>query len=71
MNLGVKACDGRIYGANQYLDRVDVFTVSDHGQLSLEHSIDGLGMPHGVDLRGNRLAVTNYADQTLRVMALG
>lgn len=67
----VKACDGRIYGANQYLDRVDVFTVSDHGQLSLEHSIDGLGMPHGVDLRGNRLAVTNYADQTLRVMALG
>ena len=67
----VKAFDGRIYGANQYLDRVDVFALSDRGHLSLEHSINGLGMPHGLDLRRNRLAVTNYADQTLRVMALG
>jgi hypothetical protein len=66
----VKAHDGRIYAANQYLDRVDVFTLSATGQLSLDRTIDGLKMPHGLDVRGKRLAVTNYADQTLRVMAL-
>lgn len=67
----VKAHDGRIYAANQYLDRVDVIRLSDWGILSLDRSIGGLGVPHGVDLRGDRLAVTNYADQTLRVIALG
>lgn len=65
-----KAHNGEIYAANQYLDRVDVFTLSADGKLSLSKTIDGLGMPHGLDLRDNRLAVTNYEDQTLRIMEL-
>ncbi len=65
-----KAYDGEIYAANQYLDRVDVFSLSDDGRLSLSRSIEGMGMPHGLDVRNNKLAVTNYGDQTLRIMDL-
>lgn len=65
-----KAYNGKIFAANQYLDRVDVFTLSAEGKLSLSRSIKGMGMPHGLDLRNNKLAVTNYGDQTLRILEL-
>jgi hypothetical protein len=65
-----KAYNGKIFAANQYLDRIDVFTLSAEGRLSLSRSINGMGMPHGLDLRNNKLAVTNYGDQTLRILEL-
>lgn len=65
-----KAYNGEIFAANQYLDRIDVFKLSKDGKLSLSRSIEGMGMPHGLDLRDNKLAVTNYGDQTLRIVEL-
>lgn len=64
----VKAHNGEIFAANQYLDRVDVFTLSASGKLSLSRTISGFTMPHGLDVRGNKLAVTNYMDSTLRIV---
>ena len=65
-----EAPDGRIFGANQYLDRVDVFRVGADGTLEMIGSEDGFDLPHGLDVRGDRMAVTNYGDQTLRVVPL-
>lgn len=65
-----KSHNGEIYAANQYLDRVDVFALSAKGKLSLNRTIKGMEMPHGLDLYDGKLAVTNYGDQTLRVMEL-
>ncbi len=62
-----KEYQGKIYAANQYLDRVDVFSVSPAGKLSLDGFIKGMGMPHGLDVWHGKLAVTNYDDQTLRM----
>lgn len=63
-----KAYEGKIYAANQYLDRVDVFSLSDAGELKLVDALTGFGMPHGLDARNGTLAVTNYNDQTLRMV---
>jgi hypothetical protein len=58
---------GQAYAANQYCDRVDVFSVK-NDRIHLERSIGGYGMPHGIDIRSDGLmAVTNYSDQTLRL----
>ena len=65
-----KAYKGEVFAANQYLDRVDIFKLSAKGKLSLSRTIKGMGMPHGLDLHDNKHAVTNYGDQTLRVMDL-
>jgi len=65
-----KGYGNRIYAANQYLERIDVFSVSETGQLSLRSKIKGMKMPHGLDVRNGKLAVTNYGDQTLRVVDL-
>lgn len=62
--------EGRILCANQYLDRIDIFDVSKDGKLSLNGVISGFSLPHGLDIRANRLAITNYGDQTLRVLDL-
>lgn len=61
---------GLIYGANQYLDRVDVFRLDDNAQLSLIKSIPDFGMPHGLDVKNGKILVTNYADQTMRLMKI-
>jgi hypothetical protein len=62
-----KEFHGRGYAANQYCDRVDIFSVKNDRILS-EGSIHGYGMPHGLDIRADGLmAVTNYTDQTLRL----
>lgn len=63
-----KGSGNRIYAANQYLDRIDVFELSHDGLLALNSKIKGLKMPHGIDVRGGKLAVTNYGDQTLRIL---
>ena len=65
---GVKTSDdGRIYAANQYLDRVDVFDLSSEGQLSLSEIIPVEGMPHGLDIAGGKVAVTCYEESTLMI----
>lgn len=63
----VKEQDGYLFAANQYLNRVDVFTVDDRFQLKLKESLSGYGMPHGLDIVNGSLAVTNYEDQSLRI----
>lgn len=70
LDASKEAADGRIYCANQYLDRVDIFSLSKTGELSLEGVIDGFSLPHGLDVYGDLLAITNYGDQTLRVLKL-
>ena len=65
-----EAPDGRIFSANQYLDRIDIFKLNGKGRLSLTGYIEGFSMPHGLDILGDHLAVTNYGDQTLRIMDL-
>lgn len=65
-----KEYDGLIYAANQYLDRIDVFGIDEKQKLSLKHSIPGVAMPHGLDVRNNLLAVTNYTDSSLRLLQL-
>jgi hypothetical protein len=58
---------GRAHAANQYCDRIDVFSVK-RDRICLEETIGGFGMPHGIDIRSDGLmAVTNYSDQTLRL----
>jgi len=63
-----KGSNGRIYAANQYLDRVDVFSISAQGKLKLSKKIKHMAMPHGVDIRNGKVAVTNYGDQTLKIV---
>lgn len=60
-----------ILAANQYLNRVDIFSVAEE-KVKLVNSIPGFNMPHGLDInKKNELAVTNYGDQTLRIIQLG
>lgn len=61
---------GFIYCANQYLDTVDVFTVNEKGKLALIKQHKGFGMPHGLDILGNTIAVTNYSDQSMRILSV-
>lgn len=65
-----KEYEGEIYAANQYLDRVDVLGFGADQRFGLRRSIPGAGMPHGLDVRNDLIAVTNYADQTLRLLPL-
>lgn len=58
----------RILSANQYLDRVDVFALDPSGRLRLQGFVPGFRLPHGLDVRGDKVAVTNYGDQTLDVI---
>ncbi|MGH8042392.1 MAG: hypothetical protein ACREPN_10150, partial [Rudaea sp.] len=59
------------YSANQYNDAVDVFGVSAAERIEQRRSIRGFGMPHGLDIRHDGLlAVTNYTDNTLRLLDL-
>ena len=59
------------YAANQYTDAVDVFGVSAEGRIELRESLRGFPMPHGLDVRADGLlGVTNYLDNTLRVVQL-
>ncbi|MEN9316989.1 MAG: hypothetical protein RIS35_3382 [Pseudomonadota bacterium] len=65
-----KEFGGLVFGANQYLDRVDVFGVDD-GKVRLKGSLSGFQMPHGLDINdAGELAVTNYGDQSLRIARL-
>jgi len=70
IDASVEGPDGHIYSANQYLDRVDIFRLSETGELALDGVINGFNLPHGLDVRETRVAVTNYGDQTLRVFDL-
>ncbi|MEL6170332.1 MAG: hypothetical protein AAFR35_16720 [Pseudomonadota bacterium] len=67
---GAKAAGDTIYAANQYLDRIDVFDVTAEGRLRLVRKLGNMQMPHGLDVHDGRLAVTNYGDQTLRLLSL-
>lgn len=67
----VKEYDGALYAANQYLNKVDVFEVTASGRLVLKEELHGFGMPHGLDIFEGKLAVTNYEDQSLRVLEIG
>lgn len=61
---------GLVFGANQYLDRIDVFAVRNE-TLHRISTIPGFDMPHGLDInKRGELAVTNYGDQSLRVASL-
>ena len=61
---------GRLAAANQYLNRVDIMDVSSDGKLGLSHAITGMNFPHGLDVLGSKVAVTNYGDQKLCVFDL-
>lgn len=65
-----KEYKGAIYAANQYLNRIDVFAFGENERFGLLRSISGAAMPHGLDIRNDLMAVTNYTDQTLRVISL-
>lgn len=59
-----------VLAANQYLNRIDIFSMAG-GKIGLVNSIPGFNMPHGLDVnQRNELAVTNYGDQTLRIIQL-
>ena len=47
-------------------DTVVIFKFVD-GKLSIEKRVGGFNFPHGVDSLGDRVAVTNYGDNTLRI----
>ena len=65
-----KEFNNLIYGANQYNECVDVFTI-EANTIILEKSLKGFGMPHGLDINSKGLlAATNYKDQTLRTLQL-
>ena len=65
-----KEFDGKVYAANQYNSEIDVFSIRG-GRLEHCSSIPDFGMPHGLDIRKDGLmAVTNYADQSLRFINL-
>lgn len=65
-----KEFGGLVFGANQYLDRVDVFGI-ESGKVKLKAMMSGFHMPHGLDINEDgELAVTNYGDQTLRIAHL-
>lgn len=66
----VKEYNGKLYGANQYLNRVDVFSLDSDCKLNLDKTINGFSMPHGLDIHEGLLAVTNYKDQTLKLSKL-
>jgi hypothetical protein len=70
LDASKEMADGRILCANQYLDRIDIFTLSDKGELSLDGVINGFSLPHGLDVSGDLVAITNYGDQTLRILKL-
>jgi hypothetical protein len=70
LDASMETEDGRILCANQYLDRIDVFEVSAGGELRLTGAFGGFNLPHGLDVNANRVAVTNYGDQTLRLFDL-
>lgn len=62
---------GQVYIANQYLDRVDVFAVTQQGRVVLQRSLAGFDFPHGLDVRADgQLAVTNYGDNSIRLQSL-
>jgi len=66
----VKEFGGRFFVANQYTDHVDLFSIAQDKITKTGH-ISGYGMPHGLDVRKDGLlAVTNYSDQTLRLVKL-
>ncbi len=65
-----KEYNGSIYAANQYLNRIDVFGFENDQRFGLVRSIPGAAMPHGLDIRNDLLVVTNYTDQTLRLISL-
>jgi hypothetical protein len=59
------------YAANQYTDAIDVFGIDEQDKIQRLRSLRGFGMPHGVDIRADGLlGVTNYLDNTLRVVQL-
>ena len=70
LDASKETADGRILCANQYLDRIDEFRLGHDGTLILTGVFDGFGLPHGLDVRGSSVAVTNYGDQTLRILDL-
>jgi DNA-binding beta-propeller fold protein YncE len=60
-----------VYSANQYTDAVDVFGITPDERIEQRPSIKGFSMPHGLDIRPDGLmAVTNYGDNTVRVVDL-
>ncbi|MDO6589312.1 MULTISPECIES: hypothetical protein [Rhodobacterales] len=52
------------------MNRIDVFSLSEQSELTLVRHIEGFSMPHGLDIRDDRLVVTNYKDQTLRLLSI-
>jgi hypothetical protein len=39
-------------------------------KLHIEKRIGGFNFPHGIDYKNNRIAITNYGDNTIRVFDL-
>ncbi len=52
------------------MNRIDVFGLGVDQRFGLLRSIPGAAMPHGLDIRNDLLVVTNYTDQTLRLISL-
>ena len=66
-----KEYNGAVYCANQYMDRIDIFTLNGTNILRTG-AIPGFNFPHGLDIRNDGvLAVTNYGDCSLRIGRLG
>ena len=66
--------NGLLYVSDQYNDVVNIFKLSmpSPGECSIEahDSITGYHMPHGVDIAHGMIAVTNYGDNTVKIMEL-
>lgn len=63
--------NGKVYSANQYTDKIEIFSVSADEKLERCGSISGFSMPHGLFIRKDGLmVVTNYQDNTMRFLHL-
>ena len=47
-------------------DEVVYFKFVDN-KLNIEKRIGGFSFPHGIDYKNNKVAITNYGDNTIRI----
>lgn len=61
---------GRLYITDQHGDRLIIAEVS-HGKIQIIGEITGFDFPHGIDINGRHMAVTNYGDSSVSVVEIG
>ena len=49
-------------------DDLLVHVTNQNGKLIRREDVTGFNFPHGIESRGSKIAVTNYGDNTVRVV---